>query len=517
MNNLSQRLSQAKQKGLTHRDLLRLELLGSLGNFTKAMFKAQYNKPFVTAPHHEQLFKLFEDIVDGHYKKVIINMPPRYSKTEVCVKCFSAWGYALNNLCKFLHLSYSDLLVNDNSKTIRDIMTLPLYKELFPEARLEREKGGADRWKTTQGGEFYAVSTQGQVTGFGAGQVADPTKEDTDYLWSQESDELMQMLGMIGANSNVFNGAVIIDDPMKPEDALSDTVRERINQRFENTIRNRVNSRDTPIIIIMQRLHEHDLCGYLLEKEPDEWHVLSLPAIQEDEQGNQEALWPFKHTLKELAKMRELDTNVFDTQYMQDPKPKEGLMYDEFGTYSEIPYEPGMKRCNYTDTADTGADSLCSIDFVMTDEYNYVLDVLYTKDPMEMTEPATARMISKDKIELSRIESNNGGRGFARAVQRIMKTAFGNFRTKVSWFTQSQNKYVRIFTSSAEVQNTVLFPVGWEKKWPKFYNDLTSYRKDNRKRSQHDDAPDALTGTYEMRAHVKKKKKPRQVNSFMGR
>ena len=68
-----------------------------------------------------------------------------------------------------------------------------------------------------------------------------------------------------------FAGAIVIDDPIKPEDALSETIRERVNNRFESTIRNRVNSRNTPIIIIMQRLHEHDLCGYLHEIEPEEW------------------------------------------------------------------------------------------------------------------------------------------------------------------------------------------------------------------------------------------------------
>ena len=82
-----------------------------------------------------------------------------------------------------------------------------------------------------------------------------------------------------------FAGAIIIDDPIKPEDALSDTVRERVNNRFETTIRNRVNSRKTPIIIIMQRLHEHDLCGYLQEIEPDEWTVITLPCITYDADG----------------------------------------------------------------------------------------------------------------------------------------------------------------------------------------------------------------------------------------
>ena len=100
---------------------------------------------------------------------------------------------------------------------------------------------------------MYAVSTQGQVTGFGAGLVDEEDADSMNYEDLTFDKELNEILGLIGAKENIFNGAILIDDPMKPEDAESDVVRERINTRFENTIRNRVNSRNTPIIIIMQR------------------------------------------------------------------------------------------------------------------------------------------------------------------------------------------------------------------------------------------------------------------------
>ena len=115
----------------------------------------------------------------------------------------------------------------------------------------------------------------------------------------------------------------------------------------------------------MQRLHEHDLCGYLMEKEPGEWRVLSLPAIEVDpETGEESALWEVKHTLEELHKLRTIEHLIFDTQYMQDPTPREGLMYpDGFMTYKpdelELYRANQKKNCNYTDTADTGADDLC--------------------------------------------------------------------------------------------------------------------------------------------------------------
>lgn len=509
-------------------DRLRLEMLSSQEKFTRAMFKAQYKRSFIVNEHHKKIFEALQDVVDGKCNRLIINMPPRYGKTEVAIKQFISWCFALNPTCRFLHLSYSDTLVNDNSLAIRQTMMEPLYKELFPGSLLEKEKGSTDHWRTKAGGELYAVSTQGQVTGFGAGKVdEEETYDDAIKAKSERigalatkfggGDDLFEtMLDALEVDSNIFQGAILIDDPLKPEDAQSEVTRERINVRFESTIRNRTNSRSTPIIIIMQRLHEHDLCGYLMEKEPDEWRVLSLPAIQTDEAtGEQRPLWTVKHTLDELQQLRIIDPLIFDTQYMQDPTPREGLMYNEgFDTYTPDELEQyktsQLTACNYTDTADTGADSLCSICFIDSPEYIYVTDVLFTTEPMEKTEPQTAKMLNMNKTVNARIESNNGGRGFARKIQSLLRINYRNFRCVVHWFHQSANKYSRIYSNAATVQAIVKFPKGWEKRWPKFYSALMSYRKDNVRKSVHDDAPDCLTGCVEMKlkgARIKKVKR----------
>lgn len=498
------------------KELLKLEMLTSFEKFTKAIFKAQYHRSFIVAEHHKRIIEVLQDVVDGKCKRLIINIGPRYGKTELVIKMFISWCFALNPKCRFLHLSYSDVLVYDNSETIRSAMQTDLYKALFPNSALASEKGSAKRWKTKAGGELYAVSTQGQVTGFGAGAVDEEIeKMDGGTNIFTFDDHTNEMLSMLGATSNIFQGAIVIDDPIKPEDAESDIVRERINLRFENTIRNRTNSRSTPIIIIMQRLHEHDLCGYLQEIEPDEWTVLSMPAIQTDADGKEYALWPMKHTLEELYKMREINPLVFDTQYMQDPTPKEGLMYEGFKTYKpeELPVgNRALQKWNYTDTADTGADFLCSICFINTPEYIYVTDVLFTDAPMEVTEPKQANMLARNQTVDCLIESNNGGRGYSRNVKKILRADLHNFRCVVRTFTQSENKKTRIYTASAQVQNDILFPDGWDRKWPKFYQALMSYRKDNKRRGQHDDAPDCLTGVWEMHSKKGRKRRIHQRN-----
>lgn len=432
--------------------------------------------------------------------------------TELVIKSFISWCFALNSRCRFLHLSYSDILVNDNSDTVRNIMSEELYKTLFPNSVLASEKGSAKRWKTKAGGELYAVSTQGQVTGFGAGAVDEEIdKMDGGNDIFVFDDHTNEMLKMIDAKTNIFQGAIMIDDPLKADDAASDLIRERINQRFENTIRNRVNSRRTPIIIIMQRLHEHDLCGYLQEIEPDTWTVLSLPVIQTDpETGEEYALWPMKHNLEELYKLREINPVVFETQYMQNPIPTEGLMYHEFRTYQNIELPSGSKanqRWCYVDTADTGSDYLCAICFINTPEMLYVINVLYTQLPMEKTEVMLAKMLTENSITECLIESNNGGRQFARNVKHITRATLHNFKTVINTFTQTKNKAARIFSNSALVNSDVAFPENWDKKWREFYNAITTYRKDNKRRATHDDAPDALTGVVEMHSRKAGRKK----------
>jgi predicted phage terminase large subunit-like protein len=319
---------------------------------------------------------------------------------------------------------------------------------------------------------MYATSSLGQVTGFGAGSVGN---EDGSFK---------------------FGGAIIIDDPIKPDNALNDNAREAVNQHFETTIRNRVNSRETPIIIIMQRLHEEDLCGYLQKIEPDEWTVLSIPCIEYDEDGNEQALWPFKHTLEELRKIEAANQYVFDTQYMQNPQPLEGLMYTQFRTYDALPMEPSIRK-NYTDTADTGKDFLCSICYVETRAGMYITDVLYTDKPMEFTEPKTAEMLLRNETSYVRIESNNGGRGFARNVEKNVRYSGGPIANKMYFvpFHQGVNKDVRIFSHSAEVQNLIYYPSDWEKRWPQFARAVKGYRKLGK--NSHDDAPDVLTGMVE--------------------
>lgn len=453
-------------------DVLRSWVLSDSLHFARYFFKLMNGgKRFVVGKHHRMICDKLNDVLTGKTRRLIINIAPRYSKSELVSRNFIAMGLAINPAAKFIHLSYSGDLALGNSVAVKDIVKSEDYQRLFG-VEIAVGTDTKSQWNTTKGGGLYATSSLGQVTGFGAGAI------------ENEGDDWQ------------FGGAIVIDDPIKPADALSDNNREAVNLHFETTIRNRVNSRNTPIIIIMQRLHEHDLCGYLMELEPDEWEVLSVPCISYNEDGEEEALWPFKHTIEELHKIESANQFVFDTQYMQNPKPLEGLMYSKLRTYEVLPMEQSIRK-NYTDTADKGADFLCSVCYVETPSGMYVTDVLYTDKPMEYTEVKTAEMLLINGTQLVKVESNNGGEGFARNVEKNVRLQGTPVALKMRFtsFFQGLNKNVRIFSHSAEVQNLIFFPSDWETRWPQFAQAVKGYRKVGR--NAHDDAPDVLTGMVE--------------------
>ena len=270
---------------------------------TRYFFYEENGRKFNVGEHHKRIAAALDRVFRGETTRLIINCPPRYSKTEM-LKAFVKKGLAINPASKYIMLSYSANLALDNSERIKDAVASDWYKDLFPWVEIKKDSRSKQKWYTTEGGGIYATSSDGQVTGFGAGLVKEEGAEDFD----------------IESNAGAWGGAIIIDDPLKPLDASSPVKRQKVNDQFENTIRSRVNDRSTPIIIIMQRLHKQDLCGYLLDLEPQEWEVLSLPALSVDSDGNEVALYPFKHTVEELHKIKAANRFTFETQYQQNPQ-----------------------------------------------------------------------------------------------------------------------------------------------------------------------------------------------------
>jgi predicted phage terminase large subunit-like protein len=437
---------------------------------------------FAPVQYHRHYYDALTNFADGNIKKLMVFMPPQHGKSEGSTRRLPAYVLGKDPDRKIAIVSYSSPKARKFNREIQRVIDTPEYQEIFPETRLNASN----------------VVTSG--------------------AWVRNADEC-EIVGRRGGFKTVGVGGPLTGDPVDmlimddiykdAKSAWSPTVRESINDWYDTVAETRLHN-DSQQLIVFTRWHQDDLAGKLLREQgiyskenPNGWVVIIYKAIKEgaptdyDERNEGEALWPEKHSLEKLQDVQKRNNHVFQSLYQQNPKPLEGLMYENgFKTYKVIPYSAKQTIKNYTDTADTGKDYLFSVTYVETEMYNYILDMIYTQRPMEYTEPKTAEMLTKHNVEVCNIESNNGGRSFARAVEdqcRLME----NTKTRINWFFQSENKQVRIFTNSASVQNICIFPEGWDKMWPDVYKALTNYMKVGN--NDHDDAPDGLTGTVEMR------------------
>lgn len=484
------------------RKVARVKCQASLLFFTRYFFKQVHKRKFKVMRHLERISDALERVLRGLCRRLLISVPPRYGKTELAVKNFMAHGLSLNPAAKFIHLSASDTLAFDNSEGCKDIVQSPEYRELFPEVQIKQDTDSKKKWYTTDGGGVYATGAAGQVTGFGAGNT---DSGDDIGEWLDELTENEQQL----FDKWRFGGAIIIDDPIKPDDADADIKRERVNRRWSSTIKSRLNSRNTPVIVIMQRLHPMDMIGYLQAIEPGEWEVVSLPALFVNEQGQLEALDPSKHTVEDLQAMEHnADAEVrlaFQRQYQQNPKPREGLSFPDGDLKYYKPSEVDvMKLSEYRaaqiDPADTGGDDLgMPIGYLIGDKV-YVTDVVYSKKGTDVTEPICIGKIVEHELHHTNIESNGGWVSFGKAIQRKVKEVAPN--SVVRLYPNTTNKHTRIIARAAFIKKHFVFRDDWQtcsEDYRRFMENLTSYREDQSgaNKNKHDDAPDSLAGLAE--------------------
>ncbi len=471
---------------ITEDKLIKYRLTKSLEFFTRYFFKEFNGRKFVLNGHHVEMIDILEDVINGKITKLIINIAPRYSKTELAVKNLIAFCLALNSSARFIHLSYSDTLALDNSEEIKDFVQSEEYQRFF-DVQIKKDSKSKKKWYTTNGGGVYATSAGGQVTGFGAGKVDDEDEEEADI------DEFLTFIN----NAKGFGGAIIIDDPIKPDDTESDLKREKINYRFDSTIRSRVNSRNTPIIVIMQRLHPMDLSGYLLDIEPDEWTVLSIPCIKEDGA----ALWEFKHTLDELEHLRTVNASVFESQYLQNPSPKEGLLFhrDDLNYFEDSDIDLSTKEacCGFIDVAGEGEDNHCLPFGDLIENRVYITDAVFTKEGTDVNIPETVRRINLKTPEYVQIESNFGGGMYTKLLTTSADPKMNGITALID-IRAGANKHTRILTMAGFIKTHFYFKRNFDKstEYGRFMNNLVEYLKTGG--NKHDDAPDALAGLARM-------------------
>lgn len=415
--------------------------------------------------YNESLLK-----ADGSpYKRFIINMPPRHGKTRTLV-LFTSWALGKNKQERIIACSYNDNEAQDFSKYTRNIIQEPTqdfeqitYSDIFPETRIKRGDAASGEWALE--GEYFSYKGSG--------------------------------LG--GAITGKGGTILIVDDPIKDaETAYNENALDKIWTWYIGTFMSR---REEGAIEIVNhtRWAKKDPCGRILESEDSgEWYVYQLEVYDKttDKMLCDELLSRKSYEYNK----RNMDEAIFEANYHHNPIDIKGVLYKDLKLYTEIPTDdkgnPRFERIiNYTDTADEGDCFLCSICAGEINGELYIIDVYYTKAGMEVTEPETAKFLHDNFVSLSKIESNNGGRGFARNVTKGLWDTFKS-RLTVTWFHQSKNKMARILTNANFIMKNVYFPYNWKIRWPEFYRAMTAFQKDGK--NKYLDGPDALTGLAEM-------------------
>ncbi|MHC4648617.1 MAG: phage terminase large subunit [Planctomycetota bacterium] len=290
---------------------LRAACMYDLLAFFSYFFWVRTGQRVILSDHHRVICQTLQRVASGEIKRLIINIPPGYSKTELAVIAFIAWSFALNPRSRWIHTSCADDLILYNSSEIKRVITSPEYQRMWP-MQIRQDKGADKLWLTEQGGAVRVAPSGGTLTGFRAGQM-EPG----------------------------FSGGII---------------RNRINRRITNTLKSRLAlERETPIVLIMQRLHDDDTTGFLLSGgSGDMWHHLEMPVeVEGDERDNYPPewtagipidykyepgpLWPYKLDTEDIAVLKK-DIFTYSSQYLQRPAPDGGSVfkrswfegYDEF-------------------------------------------------------------------------------------------------------------------------------------------------------------------------------------------
>lgn len=405
------------------------------------------------------------------YRGIIINLPPRHVKSFT-VQNFSNWILGKNKFEKIIATSYNETLSQKFGKQVRDVILtqkadpyMTIYQDIF-DTKIKEGEGAVTLW-AVEGSymTFLGTSPGGTVTGFGC-------------------------------------SVLIIDDLIKNAyEAMHEGILEDHWTYYNDTLKSR-KEEGAIEIIIMTRWATGDLAGRILESdEADDYYLMSEEAYNEETDTMLCESLLSKETYMKLRN-GDMSTAIFMANYHQKPIDIEGRLYD-LKPYSEIPKVirdgkeisvldlPNADIRSVCDTADTGADYLCNIIYLVWEGEAYVLDVYYTKDPQEITEVETARRLDEFHVRRAKIESNNGGRAFARNVERILWEKFKNRSCKVEWFHQTQNKEARIKSHSSFVNNHIFYPPNFKNKYKDYTKDMEKYQSGGK--NEHDDAPDCTT------------------------
>lgn len=409
----------------------------------------------------------FMDESEKHY--LVLSVPPGHYKSFTG-KNFAMWLMGRDPRTRIIGVANSGDLASMFSTQIRDtILGLNVgksgipYPQIFPETKIKYGFATKSKWELEGSSEpsYRSVSPTSSLT---------------------------------GSRADVF----LIDDIIK--NYLQSLNAEELKKHFEfykNTLFSRTDGDNYKFIIIMQRWATNDLAGEIIKLYGED-----VVQINHEIEKDGQMLEPSIMSRKKFEEAKKtLDPNVLKANYYQQPVDITGRLYKGFPEWTDLPASPIKK--NTTDVADEGTDNVCSINWFSVktnDEVKvYITDIYYSPERAELTEPAVAKMITGGDITEAEFESNNGGEGYARNIERELHL-LNNFKTVVTWTPQTANKEARILASSAWVSRNVYMPPNWMSKYSDFAAEVLGYVAGGK--NLHDDGVDVLATIYERAANV---------------
>ena len=245
---------------------------------------------FIEGKHHKIYAEKLQDVADGKSTRLIVNMPPRHTKSEFASYLFPTWMMGRKPTSKIIQATHTSELAVGFGRKVKNLIDSEDFKQIFPEINLASDAKASGRWSTNKGGEYYAVGVGGALAGRGA-----------DLL--------------------------IIDDPVSEQDALSPTALDNIYEWYTSGPRQRLQPGGS-IIIVMTRWSIRDLTAKVLKKQAeggaDQWEVVEFPAIFPDTDN---VLWPEYWKREELEGVRSsIPVSKWNAQYLQNPTAEEGAI-----------------------------------------------------------------------------------------------------------------------------------------------------------------------------------------------
>lgn len=431
--------------------------------FEKALYPKLFTEDRPLLKDIANQLQHFVDESNKHY--LVMSIPPGHYKS-FSGKNFGMFLMGRDPLTRIIGVANSGDLTSMFSTQVRDTILgtnygkggIP-YPEIFPNTKIKQGFATKSKWELDGSAEpsYRAVSPGSAVT---------------------------------GSRADIF----IIDDIIK--NYLQSLNAQELKKHFDfykNTLFSRTDGDDYKFIIIMQRWATNDLAGEIIKLYGDD--VIQINYEIEDKDGNMLDESIMSREKFEEAK-KTLDPNVLKANYYQQPVDIEGRLYKGFNEWTTRPQ--GLRKRNTTDVADQGNDNICSINWELeiTDEGMnvYVTDIYYSPEKAEITEPCVAKMINAGDVDESEFESNNGGKGYARNIERELHK-LGNYKTVVTWVAQTSNKEARILASSAWVAKNIFMPPNWMSKHPEFASEVLGYVAGGK--NTHDDGVDVLATIYE--------------------